>query len=110
MLLDYHEDKAFEDYQIDVNNISKKRRSNSNRGHTRDIEMEVSIFLLTLFSSSTWLFPIEKTLSFFKESIFSRRVIRLLYNDRSVSSVKASRPSIRVILLNERSVKSEILD
>jgi hypothetical protein len=51
----------------------------------------------------------EKTLSFLSESIFSRTVMRLLYKDKSVNSVKESRPSIRVILLNERS-KIKILE
>lgn len=35
--------------------------------------------------------------------MFSMTVIRLLYNDKSVNSVNESKPSIRVILLNERS-------
>lgn len=61
------------------------------------------LFLLTLFSSSTRLFPMEKTWSFFNESIFSITLIRLLYNDKSVSSVNESRPSIDVMLLKERS-------
>ena len=51
----------------------------------------------------------EKTFSFFKESIFSITLMRLLYKDRSVSSVKESRPSIDVMLLKERS-KGQGLD
>jgi hypothetical protein len=66
--------------------------------------LKIYVFLLlTLFSSSTWLFPMEKTFNFLSVSIFSITAIRLLYKDKSVNSVKESRPSIRVILLNERS-------
>jgi hypothetical protein len=42
--------------------------------------------------------------------MFSNLDIRLLYNDKSVSLVNVSRPSIFSILLNERSLNIKLIN